>query len=55
MHPRVKKVKPNPDYTITLTFANGEKKVFDVTPYLDKGIFKKLKDKKLFNSVKLFL
>jgi hypothetical protein len=30
MNPRVKHVKPNPDYTITLTFDNGEIKVFDV-------------------------
>jgi len=55
MHPRVKDVKPNPDYTLTLTFVNGEVKVFDVKPYLDKGIFRELKDKGLFNSVKPFL
>lgn len=55
MHPRVKDVKPNPDYTVTLTFANGEVKVFDVKPYLDKGIFRELRDKSLFNSVKPFL
>ena len=42
MNPRVKKVKPNPDYTLTLTFANGEVKPFDVKPYLDMGIFKEL-------------
>jgi hypothetical protein len=55
MHPRVKVVKPNPDYTLTLTFTNDEVKIFDVKPYLDKGIFKELKDKSLFNSVKPFL
>ena len=55
MHPRVKDVKPNPDYNVTLTFANGEVKVFDVKPYLDKGIFRELRDKSLFNSVKPFL
>ena len=55
MHPRVKDVKPNPDYTLTLTFANGEVKVFDVKPYLDKGIFRELRDKSLFTSVKLIL
>ena len=55
MNPRIKKVKPNPDYTITLTFENGEIKIFDVKPYLDKGIFKELKEMSLFNSVKPFL
>ena len=55
MNPRIKKVKPNSDYTITLTFENGEIKIFDVKPYLDKGIFKELKEMSLFNSVKPFL
>ena len=55
MYPRVKDVKPNPDYTVILTFANGEVRVFDVKPYLDKGIFRELRDKSLFNSVKPFL
>jgi hypothetical protein len=52
MNPRIKKVTPNLDYTITLTFENGEQKIFDVKPYLDKGIFQELKDPKKFNSVK---
>jgi hypothetical protein len=52
MNPRVKEVKTNPDYTLTLTFTNGEVKIFDVKPYLDKGIFKELRDISLFNSVR---
>jgi hypothetical protein len=55
MNPRVKAVKANPDYTLTLTFTNGEIKVFDVKPYLDKGIFRELKDRNEFNSVRPFL
>jgi len=55
MNPRVKAVRPNPDYTLTLTFANGEVKSFDVKPYLNIGIFKELKDLSLFNTVKPFL
>ncbi len=55
MNPRVKEVKANPDYTLTLTFTNGEVKVFDVKPYLDKGIFRELKDMSVFNSVRPFL
>ena len=55
MNPRVKAVKPNPDYTITLLFTNGETRSFDVRPYLDRGIFRELRDLRNFNSVKLFL
>ncbi len=55
MNPRVKRVKPNPDYTITLVFTNGEVRRFDVKPYLNTGIFQELKDMSIFNSVKPFL
>lgn len=55
MNPRIKDVKPNPDYTLILVFDNGEKKVFDVKPYLDKGIFKELKDLEIFNAVRPIL
>ena len=44
MNPRVQAVKPNADYTLTLTFTNGEVKAFDVKPYLQIGIFQELQD-----------
>jgi hypothetical protein len=46
-------VKPLENYEIELTFENNEIKIFDVKDYLETGIFKKLKDKKLFNQVKI--
>lgn len=55
MNPRIKSVKPNSDHTITLIFDNDEKKIFDMKPYLNKGVFRELKDLKLFNSVTPFL
>ena len=55
MNPRVKAVKPNPDYTLTLLFTDEQVRLFDVKPYLDRGIFTELKDMSLFNSVKPFL
>lgn len=55
MNPRVKSVQPNPDYTLTLVFDNGEQKVFDVKPYLNTGVFQELKDLRLFNAVRSFL
>ena len=54
-NPRVKFVKPLGDYRIQLIFENNETRIFDVSPYLDKGIFNQLKDVSIFNSVKPFL
>ena len=55
MNPRVVAVRPHPDYTLTLTFTNGEVKTFDVKPYLNIGIFRELQDQRFFNSVRPFL
>jgi hypothetical protein len=55
MNPRVKNVKPSQDFTLLITFNNGEEKCFDVKPYLGIGTFKELKDVSMFNSVKPFL
>lgn len=55
MNPRVKAVRPNPDFTITITFSNGEVRRFDVRPFLTRGIFKELRDQGLFSTVRPFL
>lgn len=46
-------VKPIEDYQLLLTFDNKEKKIKDMKPYLNKGVFKKLKEKSVFNRVKI--
>ncbi|MGO9119510.1 MAG: DUF2442 domain-containing protein [Desulfomonilaceae bacterium] len=51
MYPAVKKVKPLDEYRLLLLFANGEERVFDVSPYLDIGKFTELRDISLFRSV----
>ena len=38
---------------LILTFENNEVKIFDMIPYLDKGIFQELKDENLFKAVKV--
>jgi hypothetical protein len=53
MYLSVKKVKPLNDYNLELTFENNEIKIFDVKPYLDTGLFKTLKDEKIFKRVKV--
>ena len=52
MNPRVKDVSPNQNYTVHLIFDNREEGIFDVKPYLDKGMFRELRDLSVFNSVK---
>ncbi|MEE0711221.1 DUF2442 domain-containing protein, partial [Romboutsia timonensis] len=49
----VKEVKPIDNYKLILTFENNEVKIFDMIPYLDKGIFQELKDENLFKAVKV--
>ena len=44
-------VEPLNDYKLLLTFENGEKRIFDVSPYLDKGIFQELKNEEKFRTV----
>jgi len=53
MNPRVKTVKIESNYQLLLEFSNGEWRLFDVLPYMDKGIFKQLKSKEVFNSIKI--
>ena len=55
MNPKVVKVKPERDYFLHLWFANGEKRCFDMKPYLDYEVFQALKDGGVFYSAKIFL
>ena len=52
MNPRVVAVQPNPDYTLSIRFTSGESRRFDVKPYLDKGVFRDLRDRAAFMRVK---
>ncbi|MCK9640469.1 MAG: DUF2442 domain-containing protein [Prolixibacteraceae bacterium] len=53
MYLAVKTVKPINNYNLILTFDNGEKRQFDMKPYLDRGIFQELKDISKFNTVRV--
>lgn len=44
----VVKVEVGPGYTLRLEFENGEKRVFDMSPYMDKQPFARLKGSPLF-------
>ena len=55
MNPRVKKVHPLKNYLLELVFDNGEVRLFDVAPYLDRGIFRELQDESFFRSATPFM
>lgn len=46
----VTEVIPKKDFTLELTFDNGEKRVYDVRPLLKKGtVFEHLKKRRIFS------
>lgn len=49
---KVNYVEAREDYKLFVELSNGKKGLFDVKPYLDKGIFTELKDENYFKSVK---
>ncbi|SHH49634.1 DUF2442 domain-containing protein [Clostridium grantii] len=53
MYLAVVDVKPLQEYTLLLTFENGEKRIFDMKPYLSKGIFRDLKNEDMFKTVRV--
>jgi hypothetical protein len=53
MNPRVQSAKPLDNYKVLLTFTNGEKKIFDIAPYLNDKFWSKLSDKGIFEMVKV--
>jgi len=50
---KVIKVKVLEDYKLELTFDNNVVKIKDMKQHLDTGVFKVLRKKEVFNSVKL--
>lgn len=51
MYPGVTDVKVLDNYKLLLTFDNKEQKVFDMSPFLGKGVFRELRDEKVFSTV----
>ncbi len=52
-NPAVVTVIPEDNYKLIITFDNGEDRLFDVTPFLERGIFTELKDIDYFRKVKV--
>lgn len=51
MCPLVKTVAPRDDYLLAISFSNGESGILDMKPYLDFGIFNRIKDYRSFEKV----
>ena len=47
----VKLVKPLENHRIYVEIENGAKGIFDLTPYLDRGVFRELRNSHYFNQV----
>lgn len=50
MLPNVTEFEILPEHKIKVTLSNGKRGIFDVKPYLDKGIFNELKDYNYFRN-----
>ena len=53
MRPKAIDVKPLKNYMLEVLFNNGEKKIFDIKPYLKFEPFKELENENEFRKVKI--
>ena len=51
MYPSVESVVPNEDFTLSITFDNGEEGVLDMKPHLDFWVFQRIADYGSFKTV----
>ena len=53
IYPKAVEVTPLPDYRLKVLFDNGERRSFDVKPYIKGEWFSELLDPKVFNAVRV--
>ena len=53
MNPHVKHIRPLEDYRLEVVFDSGELRRFDLTPYLERGVFARLRNRALFNNARV--
>jgi len=53
MYPSVKTVSASKNYELIIEFDNGESGILDMKPFLELGVFKKLKELSEFKSVRV--
>ena len=53
MYPFVKKVVPYENYVLIIDFDNGESGTLDMKPFIEFGVFQRLKDHNAFKRVRV--
>ena len=53
MNPYVKQVHPLADYRLEIVFENGEHRMFDVKPHLQRGVFVRLQNRAVFQAAQV--
>jgi hypothetical protein len=53
MRPKLTDVRPIDGYKLLLEYANGEKRILDTEYWLSKPMYESLKNKKMFDTVKM--
>lgn len=53
MYRSVVSVRPNEDFSLAVVFEDGAQGILDMKPYLDFGVFKKLKNLEQFKRVRI--
>ena len=53
MYPAVTNVVPTENFTLAVTFDNGEEGVLDMRPHLGFGVFQKIADYEHFSRVRV--
>lgn len=53
MNPYVVSVTPTDDFRLDLFFENGEQRIFDVKPYLNRGVFVRLQNPATFAAARV--
>ena len=49
------RVQTEQDYMLSIWFSNGERRLFDMKPYLEYEVFQALRDRTLFDTATTFL
>ena len=53
MNPYVERVRPLEEWRLEVTFENGERRIFDLEPYLERGVFVGLRDRAAFRAARV--
>jgi hypothetical protein len=53
MNPYVSHARPLDGYRLEVTFENGERRIFDVKPYLQRGVFVRLQNRATFQAARV--